>query len=83
MGIYDFSIVTDRIYWGINHCFGNKSQTDPSPCVHFICVHQGNIAAGKPGIELCMRSTSGYKICFVDLVLVTSPLKSLRVEGLL
>ena len=29
MGVHDFSIVTDRIHWGINHCFGNKSKSIP------------------------------------------------------
>ena len=24
MGFHDFSIVTDMIHWGINHCFGNN-----------------------------------------------------------
>ena len=29
MGVHDFSMVTDRIHWGINHCFGNKSKSIP------------------------------------------------------
>ena len=29
MGVHDFSIVTDEIHWGINHCFGNKSKSIP------------------------------------------------------
>ena len=29
MGVYDFSIVTDGIHWGINYCFGNKSKSIP------------------------------------------------------
>ena len=41
MGVHDLSILKDRIHWGINDCFGNKSQTVPSPC------HPDSNLAGK------------------------------------
>ena len=37
MGVHDFSIVTDGIHCAINHCFANKSQTDPPPCYGVGC----------------------------------------------
>ena len=32
MGVHDFPIVKIGLMGAINHCFNNKSQTDPSPC---------------------------------------------------
>ena len=31
MGVHDFPIVKIGLMGAINHCFSNKSQTDPSP----------------------------------------------------
>ena len=31
MGVHDFPIVKIGLMGVINHCFNNKSQTDPSP----------------------------------------------------
>ena len=33
MGVHDFPIVKIGLIGAINHCFNNKSQTDPSPCL--------------------------------------------------
>ena len=33
MGVHDFPILKIGLMGAINHCFNNKSQTDPSPCV--------------------------------------------------
>ena len=33
VGVHDFPIVKIGLMGAINHCFNNKSQTDPSPCI--------------------------------------------------
>ena len=48
IGVHDFSIVKIRIDGAINHCFGNKSQTYPSPCLGPVDL--------QPIISLCQHA---------------------------
>ena len=43
MGVHDFPIV--GLMGAINHCFNNKSQTDPPPCD--MCHHFDGFPAEK------------------------------------
>ena len=55
MCVYDFSIVTDEIHCGINHCFGNRSKSIPHTgyCCTDIRGDRTN-PTGKPALTVSL-----------------------------